>query len=91
MWQLALTGEIDLETVPHYAEQIAEVLEVEGVGELVLDLGRVTFMGSVGLGMLVTARNKALAANIELKLKNVPPRVHTVLELTSLHLVFDIV
>ena len=54
---LAISGEIDLGTVPAVELAIAEVLG-EDPPSLVIDLLGVHFLGSVGLGALVEARNK---------------------------------
>jgi anti-sigma B factor antagonist len=54
----AVTGEIDISTVPQLRERLFEL--ADNGGTLVVDLNRVTFIDSAGLGVLVgTARRAA--------------------------------
>jgi anti-sigma B factor antagonist len=53
---LALSGEIDLASAPAVEHAIAQVL-AEDPPSLIIDLLGVQFLGSVGLGALVKARN----------------------------------
>jgi len=58
---LEVGGEVDVYTAPKLRERIAELLE-GGVGAVVVDLGRVDFMDSTGLGVLVGAWRKSRAS-----------------------------
>jgi len=61
----------------------------EGRSSLVIDMGRVAFIDSAGLGSLISAL-KALRANGgDLKLANIGEQVYSVLEMTRLLRVFD--
>ena len=54
----AVTGEIDISTVPQLQVRLFEL--ADGGGTLIVDLNRVTFIDSAGLGALVgTARRAA--------------------------------
>jgi anti-sigma B factor antagonist len=54
---LAVSGEIDLTSAPAFEYAIAEVL-AEDPPSLIIDLLGVQFLGSVGVGVLVRAREK---------------------------------
>lgn len=57
---------------------------------ILLHLGDVAFLDSSGLGAMVRALNNSRQARAELKLCNLPGHVRKVLEITSLHKVFEI-
>jgi anti-anti-sigma factor len=54
---LALHGELDLETAPHFRERLADA--EQGADTIVIDLRGVTFMDSCGIGELVGAHQRA--------------------------------
>ena len=58
-------------------------------GPVVLDLGRVTFLDSSGLGAVVAAR-KLLGPNRALELAALSPAVEKVMQLTRMNTVFPI-
>jgi anti-sigma B factor antagonist len=58
---LEVGGEVDVYTAPKLRERIAELLD-GGITRIVIDLGRVEFMDSTGLGVLVGGWRKARAA-----------------------------
>ena len=51
-------GEIDLATVRHLRDRLGQ-LQVDGPAQLVLDLDRITFIDSIGLGALIGAHKRA--------------------------------
>jgi anti-sigma B factor antagonist len=53
----AVTGEIDISTVPRLRERLFEL--ADNGGTLIVDLNRVTFIDSAGLGALVGAARRA--------------------------------
>jgi RND superfamily putative drug exporter len=57
---LALAGELDLETAPQFRERLAGV--EDGAQTLIVDLRRVTFMDSSGIGELLGAHQRARRA-----------------------------
>jgi anti-sigma B factor antagonist len=54
---LAISGEMDLASAPAVEDAIAEVM-AEDPPSLIIDLLGVQFLGSVGVGVLVKARDK---------------------------------
>ena len=55
----AVTGEIDISTVPQLRERLFEL--ADNGGTLIVDLNRVTFIDSAGLGALVGTARRAAA------------------------------
>lgn len=77
-------GEVDIATAPAI-EQHARSLWDEGVEELVLDLGSVTFFDSSGLRLLIRLQTEAEEHERRaLMLDDCSPAVTRVLELTRL-------
>jgi anti-sigma B factor antagonist len=79
-------GEIDLATSDHLKAVLLGLLEA-GSRQLVLDLGAVEFVDSVGLGMLVGVR-KGLGSDGELRLARCRPLVALSLRTTNLDTLF---
>jgi len=70
-----------------------EIMEVLGKIEeshVVLHFGRVTFMSSSALGMLIRVNKKCKEFKIDLKLCNIAPDIREVFRITGLEKVFDI-
>jgi anti-sigma B factor antagonist len=61
----------------------------EGRHSLVIDMGRVGFVDSSGLGSLISALKVLRASGGDLKLANLSEQVYSVLEITRLLRVFD--
>ncbi|GAB2472152.1 STAS domain-containing protein [Jatrophihabitans fulvus] len=86
---VTVTGDMDANTA--YDAYLALVTEAEaGSSTVVVDLGGVGFMDSVGLGMLVRARSE-LETSYEsrLQLRNPSQQVARLLSLTALTAEFD--
>jgi anti-sigma B factor antagonist len=52
---VAVNGEIDIATGPRLRAALAEALDEPGNGPVVVDLSKVTFLGSTGVAVLVDA------------------------------------
>ena len=57
---------------------------------MVLDLKKVSYIDSGGLGTLVSLQTSAKSANADLKLANLSTRVIGLLQITKLFTVFDV-
>ncbi len=57
--RLAVTGEIDLSTSELLVAAVRDAIAVGQIAELVVDLGKVTFLDSTGISALVAGRNLA--------------------------------
>ncbi len=75
-------GEIDVHTVPRVAGAVQD-LRASGFDRVVIDLRRVGFIDSSGLGMLLGLREDAKRDGHLLELIAGPDSVHRVFELTA--------
>jgi anti-sigma B factor antagonist len=78
---IALSGELDMATVPILEEHLVRV-EADGVEAIVIDLVELTFIESVGLHAFLAAREPAEANGHQLFLFGVKPELRRVFELT---------
>jgi len=70
--------------------EIVAVLGKTEESHAVLHFGRVTFMSSSALGMLLRVSKKCKEFKIDLKLCNIAPDIREVFKITGLEKVFDI-
>lgn len=70
-------------------EQMLQLFD-DGKCSLIIDLGKVRFIDSSGLGALVSGFKNASARDGNLKLCCLQPQVQSMFELTRLHRVFEI-
>jgi anti-sigma B factor antagonist len=86
--------EVPLEAVDHTTVREFKRL-VEGVAlpgtRLVLDMSRVAFMDSSGLGALLSTLRALAASGGDLKVCHLTPAVRVLFELVRVHRVFDVV
>jgi anti-sigma B factor antagonist len=83
-------GEIDLAGVDELREALHQLI-VSGARHLVLDLGRVTYIDSTGLGVLVGACRRAQSHDGSLAVVGARPRLLSIFKLTGLTGVFTFV
>ena len=81
--------ELDASNAGEFKRDIASVLETNA--KLVLDLSRLRFVDSSGLGALISCLRKLNAKGGDLKLCGMSKQVRAVFELVRMHRVFDIV
>jgi anti-anti-sigma factor len=75
-------GELDLATVPQLEREVEEVL-AQGVRELVIDLGGLTFMDSSALRLFLMLSQRAPGEGFTLSLVNPAEQVRSVLQITG--------
>ena len=89
-WQvLAVSGELDVATTPRVRNEIVRLV-ADGATHLVLDLSRVDFIDSFGLGVLVGALKRVRSHGGGMRVVITEPRVLKVVELTGLDRVLDL-
>jgi anti-sigma B factor antagonist len=88
--ELSAAGEIDLDVANQLAAMGLLSLNSTDATRLVIDLSKVTFMDSTGLGALVTIRNASDKLAKDLRLRSVPERVQKLLTVTGLDKAFTI-
>lgn len=88
---VVVEGEIDAYTAPTLREKFVELINA-GVDRLVVDLRKVTFIESVGLGTLVAARKRLrrFDRNLCIVLDERQGSIYRTFEITGLTKVFPI-
>jgi anti-sigma B factor antagonist len=85
-----LDGELDMLTGPPVQDRLGELL-ASRPDRLIIDLSRVSFMGSTGLSVLICVRQDAIAAGVTLQLSGTSRRsVAVPLEIAGLNHLFEI-
>jgi anti-sigma B factor antagonist len=84
---VAVEGDLDLATAPELKWTLVELLD-KGYDRYVIDLTRLTYMDSMGLGVLV-GFGRRLEGRAHMALAGVPATQRTLLELTGLDACFD--
>jgi anti-sigma B factor antagonist len=80
--------ELDASNVSELKRDIAPLLQANA--QVVLDLSRVRFMDSSGLGAMLSCQRQLTARKGELKLCGLTKQVRAAFELVRLHRIFDI-
>jgi anti-sigma B factor antagonist len=86
---LALAGELDIATSERFEREL-DVLLDQGARRLVVDLLALTFLGSVGLGLLTRAANRTRAIGGDCIVVTDDPRILRVFEITGLDRIYRI-
>jgi anti-sigma B factor antagonist len=86
---LAVSGEVDVATVPRLREQL-HALVAEGNQRIIVNLDGVDFLDSTGLGVLVGALKRVRSNDGDLFLVCTQPRIRKVFEVTGLTKVFSL-
>ena len=84
---VAVEGDLDLATAPQLKWTLVELLE-KGYDRYVIDLSRLTYMDSMGLGVLV-GFGRRLEGRAHMALAGLPATQRNLLELTGLDAAFD--
>jgi anti-sigma B factor antagonist len=80
---LLASGEVDIASVPALKTLLDDLLEA-GRAEVVVDLSRVRFIDSTGLGVLARCNDRLSAEGGELRIVSSSPRLARVLKLIGL-------
>jgi anti-sigma B factor antagonist len=80
--------ELDASNTAELRRDIAPVLEANT--RLVIDLGRLRFVDSSGLGAILSCLRQLTAKGGDLKLSGMQEQVRAVFELVRMHRIFDI-
>lgn len=76
-------GEVDAHTAPMIRDAVIRLLE-EGHAHFVLDLGFVTFMDSMGLGVIVAITKRIRERDGSLRIASVPRRMLRIFDLSGM-------
>ena len=77
------SGEIDRDTAAEFRAALEQAVAQAGRGPVAVELSRVTFMDSSGVGALLAAHRLADSAGATLRARNPTPTVRTVLDVTN--------
>ena len=80
--------ELDASNAEEFKRDIAPVLQANN--KLVLDLGRLRFVDSSGLGAMLSCLRQLSAKSGDLKLSGMSKQVRALFELVRMHRIFDI-
>lgn len=86
---LQVGGEIDVYTAPKLREQFAELVDA-GRHDIVVDLEKVAFLDSTGLGVLVGALKRVRTHDGSLRLVCTQERILKIFRITGLDKVFPL-
>lgn len=87
---LALEGRVVFGEETSSVRDQVKTLLAAGKKKLVINMEKVTFVDSTGLGMLVGVRQSAKTAGAQLRLSNVEARYSELLKMTQLCPLFDV-
>lgn len=85
---ISLEGELDHEGCAEIRDRFDEAVR-EGEGDVIVEMGGVTFLASMGVGMLLKARETLAGQGRKIKLAGVRTPVRKALELMNLLKVFE--
>ena len=80
---LYLEGDIDHHSAREIRSRIDTKVYVQRPDELILDLSRVSFMDSAGLGLILGRYAKAMELGIRFKVANPTPQIRRILDLAG--------
>lgn len=86
---IAVTGEIDIANAPKLHERLVRAFDVPS-SEVIVDLSKVSFIDSTGLGVLVNARQRSRNNGSSLKLILPHGQARFPFEVTGLAELFDL-
>ena len=86
---IRLDGELDMESSPRLIETIRKSLK--GAKTLSIDLGKVSYMDSSGIAVLVQGCKLSHRQDVDFSLIDPSPQARAVIELSQLHKFFRIV
>jgi anti-sigma B factor antagonist len=86
---IALEGEVDIYSAPQFKEALLAGIE-EGATTIIVDLGRVTFIDSTALGVLVSGAKRVRPKNGRLDIVCTDENITRIFEITGLDRIFGI-
>ena len=87
---VALDGEIDIEVAPDLRRRLHEAVDASPGSTVTIDMAKVTFIDSTGLGLLVSALKRARQSGGSVTIANAAPNVAKVFRITGLDQVLEV-
>lgn len=88
--KLTLNGRFDFSSHREFRNACDEALQIPEIKEIEADFGRVDYLDSSALGMLLLLREKAQNANLKVSLTNCTGLVQQVLDVANFQRLFTI-
>lgn len=85
---ISLAGDYDMANKQQILDQVAAVLALDGVRDVILNMSAVTFLDSTALGAMVESRRICQLKGKRLIVRDAAPRVVRVLRVTGTHDLF---
>ena len=86
---IRLAGSLDMYSFPRLETQLNALFD-QGQYFVVLDCGRLDYVGSAGLGALISLAKRAREHNGDVRLLNVPERIYRIIELLGFTKVLNV-
>ena len=86
---IAIEGEVDIYSAPQFKEALLAGIE-DGATTIIVDLGRVTFIDSTALGVLVSGAKRVRPKNGRLDIVCTDENITRIFEITGLDRIFGI-
>ncbi len=86
---LDLEGEVDVYTAPGLRQEIMDQVD-GGVKHLLVNLAKVEYLDSTGLGILIGGVKRIKEQGGSLRLVGPSPRISRIFEITGLNKIFDV-
>ncbi len=86
---ISADGGIDKSTSESFVDKVLELID-GGVGKIIIDCEKLTYISSYGLGVLLRLHKRARQAGGAAKIANVKGTISELLHLTRLNKVFEI-
>ncbi len=80
---VAIEGEIDHHTSRTLKERIDSKFIIEPVKDMIIDLSRVTFMDSAGIGLILGRMKRVVSVGGKMSIKNPKPEINKMLKMSN--------
>ena len=80
-----LSGELDHHSAPMIRDALDKLLENESITQLELDLKRLEFMDSSGIGVVLGRYRTVASRGGSVLVSNVSPQVHRIMQMADLY------
>lgn len=85
---IRVNGEVDVATAPQLRQALVDA-DAEGAANVVVDLAKVEFIDSTGLGVLVGGLKRVRLRGGAFLLTSVAPNIQKLFDITALSKIFD--
>jgi len=89
VYTVELNGSIDGHTYQQLEDEIGEIID-DKTKAIVLDMGGVTYISSIGIRVIITTKKKLEAKNASFSMVNLQPQIKKVFDVMKILPMFDI-